>query len=43
MERGVAVINLAKRIEEVFVPGRSEPIVLEKEFRCPTGPPARQG
>src|SRR5215204_844513 len=29
-ERGVAVISLAKRIEEVFVPGRSEPIVLEK-------------
>ena len=27
---GVAVISLAKRIEEVFVPGRSEPIVLEK-------------
>ena len=30
MERGVPVISLAKRIEEVFVPGRSEPIVLEK-------------
>jgi excinuclease ABC subunit C len=29
-ERGVAVISLAKRIEEVFVPSRSEPIVLEK-------------
>jgi excinuclease ABC subunit C len=29
-ERGVAVVSLAKRIEEVFVPGRSEPIVLEK-------------
>src|SRR5215207_7935988 len=29
-ERRVAVISLAKRIEEVFVPGRSEPIVLEK-------------
>ncbi|MBU3674130.1 MAG: excinuclease ABC subunit UvrC [Solirubrobacteraceae bacterium] len=27
-ERGVAVISLAKRIEEVFVPGRSEPVVL---------------
>jgi excinuclease ABC subunit C len=27
-ERGVAVISLAKRIEEVFVPGRREPIVL---------------
>jgi excinuclease ABC subunit C len=30
LERGVAVISLAKRIEEVFVPGRSDPIVLEK-------------
>jgi excinuclease ABC subunit C len=30
MERGVAVISIAKRIEEVFVPGRSEPIVLEE-------------
>ena len=27
----VAVISLAKRIEEVFVPGRSEPIVLPRE------------
>ena len=27
-KRGVAVISLAKRIEEVFVPGRREPIVL---------------
>ncbi|MGE5857613.1 MAG: excinuclease ABC subunit UvrC, partial [Solirubrobacterales bacterium] len=30
LERGVAVISLAKRIEEVFVPGRSAPILLEK-------------
>src|SRR6476469_1382111 len=30
INRGVAVISLAKRIEEVFVPGRSEPIPLEK-------------
>jgi excinuclease ABC subunit C len=30
LERGVAVVSLAKRIEEVFVPGRSEPILLEK-------------
>jgi excinuclease ABC subunit C len=30
LERGVAVISLAKRIEEVFVPGRKEPIMLEK-------------
>jgi len=28
-ERGVAVISLAKRIEEVFVPGRAAPLVLE--------------
>jgi excinuclease ABC subunit C len=27
-EKGVAVISLAKRIEEVFLPGRREPIVL---------------
>ena len=28
LDRGVAVISLAKRIEEVFLPGRREPIVL---------------
>jgi excinuclease ABC subunit C len=28
-ERGVAVISLAKRIEEVFQPGRSAPLVLD--------------
>ncbi len=28
-ERGVAVIALAKRVEEVFLPGRSDPLVLE--------------
>ncbi len=28
-ERGVAVISLAKRIEEVFVPGRRTPIMLD--------------
>ena len=28
-ERGVAVVSLAKRIEEVFVPSRSDPILLE--------------
>jgi excinuclease ABC subunit C len=27
-ERGVTVISLAKRIEEVFIPGRAEPLVL---------------
>ena len=30
LERGVAVISLAKRIEEVFVPGQKDPIRLEK-------------
>jgi excinuclease ABC subunit C len=30
LERGVAVISLAKRIEEVFVPRRQDPILLEK-------------
>ncbi|HUB72921.1 MAG TPA: excinuclease ABC subunit UvrC [Solirubrobacteraceae bacterium] len=29
-ERGVAVISLAKRIEEVFVPGRAAPLALER-------------
>jgi excinuclease ABC subunit C len=28
-ERGVAVISLAKRIEEIFVPGRRAPLVLD--------------
>jgi excinuclease ABC subunit C len=28
-ERGVAVISLAKRIEEVFMPGRRSPLVLD--------------
>ena len=28
VQRGVAVISLAKRIEEVFIPGREEPLVL---------------
>jgi excinuclease ABC subunit C len=27
-ERGVTIVSLAKRIEEVFFPGRSEPLVL---------------
>ncbi len=30
LEQGVAVVSLAKRIEEVFVPGRRDPILLEK-------------
>jgi excinuclease ABC subunit C len=28
-ERGVVVISLAKRIEEIFIPGRAEPIRLD--------------
>ncbi len=28
-ERGVAVVSLAKRIEEVFVPGRRTPLILD--------------
>ena len=28
-ERGVAVVSLAKRIEEIFIPGRPGPLVLE--------------
>jgi excinuclease ABC subunit C len=28
-ERGVAVISLAKRIEEIFIPGRRTPLVLD--------------
>ncbi len=28
-DRGVAVVSLAKRIEEVFMPGRREPLVLD--------------
>ena len=28
-ERGVAVVSLAKRIEEIFLPGRPAPLVLE--------------
>jgi excinuclease ABC subunit C len=30
-ERGAAVIALAKRIEEVFLPGRSEPVAIERD------------
>ena len=48
-ERGVTVISLAKRIEEVFVPGRREPIVLAARHaraaaaaaRARRGPPLR--
>ena len=30
LERGVAVVGLAKRIEEIFVPGRKDPVLLEQ-------------
>jgi excinuclease ABC subunit C len=30
-ERGVVVISLAKRIEEVFIPSRAEPLLLEHD------------
>jgi excinuclease ABC subunit C len=30
-ERGVVVVSLAKRIEEVFIPGRAEPLLLGHE------------
>jgi excinuclease ABC subunit C len=31
LDRGVAVISLAKRVEEVFLPGRSDALVLEHD------------
>jgi excinuclease ABC subunit C len=31
LDRGVAVVSLAKRLEEVFVPGRRDPIVLSHD------------
>jgi len=30
-ERGVAVVSLAKRVEEVFLPGRREPLTLDHD------------
>src|ERR671923_1726160 len=30
-ERGVAVVSLAKRVEEIFMPGRRDPIVLSHD------------
>ena len=30
-ERGVVVISLAKRIEEVFIPGRADPLLLDHD------------
>ena len=34
-ERGVTVISLAKRLEEVYVPGRSAPLDLRRRTRRP--------
>jgi excinuclease ABC subunit C len=31
MEQGVVVISLAKRLEEIFIPGRSKPILLPRD------------
>jgi excinuclease ABC subunit C len=31
VERGVTVVSLAKRIEEVFLPGKSQPVILGHE------------
>jgi len=31
VDRGVTVISLAKRIEEIFAPGRGAPVMLEKD------------
>ncbi len=31
VERGTAVIGLAKRLEEVYVPGRSEPLEIDRD------------
>ena len=33
VERGTAVVSLAKRLEEVYVPGRSEPLELDGRLR----------
>ncbi len=35
VERGTAVIGLAKRLEEVFVPGRAEPVEIAIRLRSP--------
>ena len=40
-ERGVAVISLAKRIEEVFLPGRATPLVLDARHARAAAAPAR--
>ena len=40
-ERGVAVVSLAKRIEEVFMPGRAAPLVLAARHARAAAAPAR--
>jgi excinuclease ABC subunit C len=34
VENGVVVVSLAKRLEEIYVPGRSKPIVLPRDSRA---------
>ena len=34
MEEGVTVVSLAKRLEEIYVPGRGRPIVLPRDSRA---------
>jgi excinuclease ABC subunit C len=34
LEQGVTVVSLAKRLEEIYVPGRAEPIRLPRESRA---------
>ncbi len=34
IESGVVVVSLAKRLEEIYVPGRSRPIVLPRDSRA---------
>ena len=40
-DMGVTVISLAKRVEEIFLPGRSEPLVLAARLARAPAPPAR--
>src|SRR6185295_19665902 len=34
MREGVVVVSLAKRLEEIYVPGRKRPIVLPRDSRA---------
>ena len=40
MKEGVTVISLAKRLEEIYVPGRAEPIRLSRDSRGAAAAPA---